>query len=603
MITGYAAFHSKFVRYIIIYRSIKGTLGNEEIVLRITRTLGVLVASVLSTTSVGTLTAMAATQAQSQGLSASQAQEIDTTGTGTVYQGQTSVLTSQQTQKTGTQTSDQATTNESFVHSNQDHSVTGQTQYSQKQKSTVSSKMNKSVSTSVTLYTTNASAKSVQHGTFHVTGKASVSQTSTTTILGIQSQQVPSSWTMTQAVESAAAGSGAGPSGARSGSNSSSSSGSGSGPESGLMFSSVYSSSSTFGSISSVTHVTFGSQTNPIVSHVAVAGYAVFDLAGNRISNNFGGSGTGNATGHYDQFQPNQPVVLILRPVDANGNPVQSLNPATVYLKSSNSSSRMTVYGNTFSALLLNPGSYGVPFVYTNTGNTPSYDVIDPTNGPKTHHHSPNLAQTALLKLSQTEKVTTTAAVTAQQAQATGTQSQQSQDSGSHQSGSSTLQNQKTNTSAGATLKQTQTTDVTTNEAQSSSTTSGSNGSVNINLQQAQSVQSSGTGTATESQGTSFAAQDSMQIHFGQSQQSSTSDALQSEGIHVSASNPNGSTSTGGTLSVYLNGHLKGQYSGVTGTVTASQSQTTGTGSSSSNQESNQVSYEQDGQTVTVNIQ
>ncbi|MCF8565076.1 hypothetical protein LLE49_10155 [Alicyclobacillus tolerans] len=571
--------------------------------MRITRAVGVIVASVLSTTSVGTLTAMAATQTQSQGLYANQKQEVDTTGKvakGTVSQRQTSVLTSKQAEKTGKQTPGQTVlnTNQSFIQSNQDHTVTGQTGYSQKQNDGVRSKMNKAVTTRSTLITTDANAKSKQQGTFDVTGTATVSQTTTTQMFGAQSQQAPGAWTMTNTVES---------SGSGSGSRSVSVSGSGSGPMS--IFSSVSSSSSTLGNISSVTHITFGSQNNPIVSNVPVAGYAVFDLAGNRISDTFGG--TSNATAQYDQFQPNQPVVLVLRPVDAHGNPVQNLNQATVYLKSSNSSSTMTVYGNTFSALLLKPGSYGVPFVYTNTGNAPGYDIIDPTNPPDRHHRptvTMDSTQQGNVHLHQTEKVkakkaSTDSSVTASQTQTTGALSQQSQDNGSQMTGTSTSQHQETKTTGASSLSQTQNTKVTTHETQSSSTASGANGSLNINLKQKQKLHSTAGGTATESQSTTFGAQGSMQVSFSQTQKSSATSASQGEGIHVTASDPNGASSNGGTLSVSFNGKTTGQYTGITGNVTVSQSQTTGTGGSSNNQESNQISYQQGGKTVTVNVQ
>lgn len=373
--------------------------------------------------------------------------------------------------------------------------------------------------------------------------------------------------------------------------------------------------------ISLATKITQGP---PDPSHFTgpILGYAVFDLQGHEISDTYGEPG--NARNHYDQFRSNQPVVLILMPVGSNGKPVRAETTVNVFLKSSNSSSKMTVNGKGFDGLIVKAGSYGVPFVYTNTGSTSKYDVIDRffpkkkntdnqkssnsgapgsgSSGSGSSNNTPNSSQSGHVEAVQSQDSSSTSGVIGIEGQTTSSDLSQSQDNVSQGNSSSTSQLQAASTTGSSHLKQKQSADVQTSSAQSSSSSTDASGTLHVQLGQGQSAQSN-SGSASESESATFGVTGMMQVYFDQHQDSSPGDALQWEGIGVTASDPNGAKNDGGNLSVYLNGHLTGSYSGVTGNVSASQSQSTDTsGKSSGNKESDSVTYQQGGKTVSVQV-
>ncbi|GMA56783.1 hypothetical protein GCM10025858_12860 [Alicyclobacillus sacchari] len=93
------------------------------------------------------------------------------------------------------------------------------------------------------------------------------------------------------------------------------------------------------------------------------------------ISDTFGN--LGNGVQHFDDFQPNIPVVLVVRAVDKQGNPIANPSAARIHFHSNNPDGQVSVMGKDVHSLYMPMGSLGVPFIYTNLGRQAGFDVID----------------------------------------------------------------------------------------------------------------------------------------------------------------------------------------------------------------------------------
>ncbi|KRW92729.1 hypothetical protein SD51_02195, partial [Alicyclobacillus tengchongensis] len=335
-----------------------------------------------------------------------------------------------------------------------------------------------------------------------------------------------------------------------------------------------------------------------VASQQTVAGYAVFDLKGNRLSDNFGSAS--NATAHFDCFQPDQPTILLVCAVNSSGMPIVCPDNCYVNLYSSNPNGIISVAGQATFGVEVPEGSYGVPFVYTNKGASPSYDVIDAKmcspgvitqSASSTFVPTPGTAvQTTNLTASQEESGTVSTPIAAIQSETTGVGSSQTQsfsgtasDSQTQSSGNITKQTQQISTIGAVSFVQSQSTNTNTLQVQSGTMSSpvaipGTKTTIAMNqiqaIQPANSLSFTGSSTpnqmtttdanaavnAGQSQSASFQVASVTNLYVTQHATASTSGVLLSEGIEVDLSSTGNSSANNGVLNVYINGQFYHTY-------------------------------------------
>lgn len=298
------------------------------------------------------------------------------------------------------------------------------------------------------------------------------------------------------------------------------------------------------------------------------AGYGVFDLEGHLLSNNLTGTGAdpGNGVSDYTMFYPGIAVILVVKAVDTQGNPMPSPFAATVYFNAGSSGCSLENVGgkNCIRSLNVPPGSTGVPFVYTNTGLQANHDSLDAGLAPPWHKPAqpvltgPTVVQHIRLTAMQTAGVASSSPTQVTQTQSTQAHAQQSQQVNSNPPPSTPVtqaqggvgqQSQSLSGQGPTRGAESQLATLSGGQLQSHWSTGSptQHNSMNLVLAQTQQTAASANGNdlATQTQSLSFAATAWMRLFLLQNQQVSSTEVTQSEGMQAllgDSSNTNNSS-------------------------------------------------------------
>lgn len=305
----------------------------------------------------GGLTAEAAVQTQTQTTYTSQTQKSEATGSSSMSQNQTSTMSTNQTESSNTQTPGAnvgvQNTNKSSIAAAVDQSVTSSGGNQQTETDRAQSSQNKTTTTnSVQIANTNRVSSSQNHDTSTSTSASTqMSQDSASLIQSTQVQLLrPNSSPLPQ----------------------------------------NDSTSTSNSHVQSVSNIYRGPdyylrqsimQLQSTYDSAQIAGYAVFDMSGNLLSDAYGifPNSNNNSTKKYDTFAPQASISVIIAAVNAYGQPIVSPGTTTLYLRSNNASSSFLDASNqnTIHSIVLPAGSSGVVVGYLNGGGGSSYDVLD----------------------------------------------------------------------------------------------------------------------------------------------------------------------------------------------------------------------------------
>jgi trimeric autotransporter adhesin len=341
--------------------------------------------SILTVGSTFATAAQAATQTQTQGqtLYLQQSQEVETDTHSTINQSESSTMSAKQSATTVKNQTDQPVyaDTSSQTGSLQDHTMDGSGDFSQSQDGKASYKLSKSSSSQSNNVTVESDASTSQKGTVTTTGKTTMSESETTLMQNTESQTVQEQSVLVSNYANLSK-SASSTSGNFGDSNTTDNTGNSSNRGESVTYANEL--------ITTPEH-TYRTSFNPASKSNVVAGYAVFDLNGDRLSDTYGSYSNkdNNQTGNYDAFLANTPTLVVVRPVNADGNPVVCQSSVNLYLSTNNPNGAFLSLGGyqTFDSIELQAGDTGATVLYVNHGTSAQFDILNVSTVDPNHHH------------------------------------------------------------------------------------------------------------------------------------------------------------------------------------------------------------------------